>query len=928
MNAFVGRVDELAALAQICDAAIRGEVAAAVVVGDAGSGKSCLLREAATRTPALRQFRVFGFEPESEVPLAGASEFLRALSTATSQGRQLEELVFGAPPEDASPLDPVRVFESAHRAIGDIEPALLLIDDLQWLDGLSLALCHYLARAAESTGEPFALIAVARPSTRVASFAASLRHLLPPERVREFDLGPLSDAEALELVNELAPHLADAPARVVAARSGGSPFWLEALVRDGGADVDEDRLVTARLRGTSADAATLLALLSIAARPLALADAAELSDWDEARTQEAARELVGRGVAADSAGALRLAHDLIRDAAAREIPDEQRARIHVRVSEWLVENAGDDIRRLREALAHRHVAGLESLDLANRLVHAPRRTLLGEDGLALLLTVADAGDPFDEAVLGLNEEVAALASALGRHDVALERNLLLADRLSDPPGRARALLEAAKAAFALDRRSLYARDENVRAQTYLTQAREIDAADDALEVELALQQATLDMWTDGKEAAGRALAYETAARAQRLFDVDKRVWRVYVEALRLQYEAALQEDDPQAMVPAAERRTAVARGLDEEEHLTAVLASARGLRRMGRVTEALERSERVYREAQARVFPRLTLDGGYWLGTFLLQRGRVADADDVVAATVELASRIGDEARGRHAVERLACEVEFYRQDWRRGLQRLLAYARGATEHGRIELHQLAALWIAFVGGPALKDEVLAQIAVTRGCADAVGCNRCGSELRLGAADALVHVGCRAEAAASLAEWVSMQARPQLRDCYLQRRVEALLQEPVSAEALEDVACEADHLGFALDALWTRLDLASALVATDTPRAKDVLAAVAAVADTSGAQTIAEVAGKRLRSLGVRTWQRGAGGAAALTERESAIAHMIAEVASNPEIAQKLFLSRKTVERHVSNVLKKTGVRNRTELAARVADLKLEGAHR
>lgn len=38
--------------------------------------------------------------------------------------------------------------------------------------------------------------------------------------------------------------------------------------------------------------------------------------------------------------------------------------------------------------------------------------------------------------------------------------------------------------------------------------------------------------------------------------------------------------------------------------------------------------------------------------------------------------------------------------------------------------------------------------------------------------------------------------------------------------------------------------------------------------------------------------------------------------ATNPDIAQTLFLSRKTIERHVSNVMAKLGVRNRTELAA------------
>jgi DNA-binding NarL/FixJ family response regulator len=65
-----------------------------------------------------------------------------------------------------------------------------------------------------------------------------------------------------------------------------------------------------------------------------------------------------------------------------------------------------------------------------------------------------------------------------------------------------------------------------------------------------------------------------------------------------------------------------------------------------------------------------------------------------------------------------------------------------------------------------------------------------------------------------------------------------------------------------------------------------------------------------------------------LTEREQVIARLIAGGASNPEIAERLFLSRKTVERHVSNVLRKAGVRNRAELAARVAQLGVEGAHR
>jgi DNA-binding NarL/FixJ family response regulator len=135
------------------------------------------------------------------------------------------------------------------------------------------------------------------------------------------------------------------------------------------------------------------------------------------------------------------------------------------------------------------------------------------------------------------------------------------------------------------------------------------------------------------------------------------------------------------------------------------------------------------------------------------------------------------------------------------------------------------------------------------------------------------------------------------------------------------LAAEADRQGQVMEALWTRLDLGASLGGVDRHAAAEVLHAAGRTAESRGAVTEQQVADQLLRGMGVRTWRRAPAAAdgpgwAALTEREQQVSRLAASGASNPEIAAALFLSRKTIERHLSNSLAKLGLRNRVELAA------------
>jgi DNA-binding NarL/FixJ family response regulator len=113
----------------------------------------------------------------------------------------------------------------------------------------------------------------------------------------------------------------------------------------------------------------------------------------------------------------------------------------------------------------------------------------------------------------------------------------------------------------------------------------------------------------------------------------------------------------------------------------------------------------------------------------------------------------------------------------------------------------------------------------------------------------------------------------------------------------------------------TRLELARA-VAERSPEVA-IAEAKAALEDFERleASRHADAAAALLRSLGapIRTGPKGIG---ALTRREAEVLRLIGAGLSNPEIGDRLYITRKTVEHHVGNVLAKLGLRNRAEAAA------------
>jgi DNA-binding NarL/FixJ family response regulator len=116
----------------------------------------------------------------------------------------------------------------------------------------------------------------------------------------------------------------------------------------------------------------------------------------------------------------------------------------------------------------------------------------------------------------------------------------------------------------------------------------------------------------------------------------------------------------------------------------------------------------------------------------------------------------------------------------------------------------------------------------------------------------------------------------------------------------------------------SRLELAHALAADEPEVAIAEARAALEVFERLQAARHADAAAALLRSLGARTAAARSTGEL-LTKREAEVLDLLGHGLSNPEISDRLYISRKTVEHHVGNILAKLGLRSRAEAAAYAA---------
>lgn len=471
-TAFVGRDAELALLLRLSEDARNGEGRIVLLSGEAGIGKSRLVRELISRVHAEGLLTATALVHEDASEAFGVAGDLLRLANRRVGGEAGELLTRAhaslvAPHDEAAESSPATrrlLFDAVAEALGSAARctpplALAVLEDVHWGDRSSLQLVMHLARR---IGEhPLLLLCTLRPEHGTDPALAEVLDV-----VRQEQLGPrlnllgLADDDATAIVHSAAGSeiTGDELERIIR-RADGNPLFLEELTRSGvrslgaaavhGVPDGIRHLIQRRSLSFSQPAREVSAVAAVLGDNSRLSSICELWGGSLDDAASAIDELAAAGVLEATDSTVRFRHALIRDAIYAAIPFSERRRLHLAASASLERDFGP--RSAALIAAHLEAAGSD--DDARRAVDwrlAAAEHALGvmafEDALEQLRgaeAVMDRAGGTDEQRIGCALLGGEAARQVGMLDDSLERFVAagaLAANIGDGALEARAAL--------------------------------------------------------------------------------------------------------------------------------------------------------------------------------------------------------------------------------------------------------------------------------------------------------------------------------------------------------------------------------------------------------------------------------------------------------------------------------------------------------
>ncbi|MFD9724678.1 ATP-binding protein [Streptomyces sp. NPDC059072] len=898
-----------------------------MVEGEPGSGRTTLVRGALADAVALG----FGVRYAAADALAVRLPLHSALECLHPRG-----------PGRAAVVDLLREVEEAARPGGALlaamdlltagverwcadRPLLLVLDDAHWADPATLLLWQRLAGRAVAGRLPLRLAVTRRPLPR----RPELDPLYVTAGGRTVRPGPLSTAEAAELVRGMLGAVPGPRLREATALAGGNPALLRRLIdhwsRTGALESTlasvELALPEAELSAPPGTAAQALAPLSGPARAVtrhaALLDpvftARELALVRSRPVRELLAELeepVLAGLLEDTGEDLRFRHPALRRALYDETPGAVRAALHQDAARAFAEAGLDPVRTAGRLLG----GGRLTAWAVRWLAQAAPALISGAPATAaeLLERAIAQGEAWEPDTRDALEELLADAALMLRRPESVELLAALRARTTDPDRRA-----------SVDFRLVSA----LMIQGDMVRSLEVTERALAEEFPSAVLRLRLE--------ACRVLALADLGRAAEAYALAGPV----VRAARASGDPLCGSEAHHAMSYALFH---LGRGRDSLRHVARGIACAR------RGPEANDM--------------RLLLLANQAEGHLRFDEPGIVEA--ALSEARELAVRTG--STGRLVVTRARLAEFHYRLgDWDRTLAEVARACAMPVSDGwlPVVVHGLRALVLGHRDEPAaagaelasLPSDVFERPAARRYAAHVLLARALLAERDGRPGDALrallpVLEDGAEEAVAYERPWVLSEivrlalesgeagtARAAVAAC--ERAAAALAEYPGPAlallrcrglfaqdpEPLEEAVARGGRAGWPLPLGHTLEDLAVARAwRGDLAGSRSALTRAVEAYEDLGARWDVARADARLRSLGVRRGSRSArrrvsNGWEALTPAELKVALLVAQGRSNPEIASVLFLSRRTVQTHVSHILAKLQVRSRAAVAAQAA---------